>query len=370
MKARRVHGFLVGVFLCILFGVGISQPATDIANGERPQLLEVFMRPPTEANLRAYEKDMEDASQIIQTVRPYMQFAQFLTLKDLGRDVLLGRDGWLFYKPDVQFLVEPWSNYDDVIGAVKDFHDALEAQGIRLLVVPAPGKPSVYPDKVTARASHLDEPVSGHALETIAQFRKAGIETVDLFTLFEESRATTALYLQQDTHWSPDGMRLAAKKVASEIVARGWLTKGQVNYALKPVTIERRGDVLRMVRSPQVQNAFAPERLECAQVVREDTGQLYQDNPDSDVLLLGDSFLRIYEHDEPGSAGFASHLARELGTPLASIVNDGGASTLVRQELSRKPHLLRNKKIVIWEFVERDLRFGTEGWQIVPLPAP
>ena len=29
--------------------------------------------------------------------------------------------------------------------------------------------------------------------------------------------------------------------------------------------------------------------------------------------------------------------------------------------------LLLNKRLVIWEFAERDIRFGTEGWQIVPL---
>jgi hypothetical protein len=84
--------------------------------------------------------------------------------------------------------------------------------------------------------------------------------------------------------------------------------------------------------------------------------------------VLGDSFLRIYERDEPGSAGFIAHLARELSQPLASIVNDGGASTLVRQELSRKSGLLEGKSLVIWEFVERDIRFGMEGWQGVPLP--
>ena len=78
--------------------------------------------------------------------------------------------------------------------------------------------------------------------------------------------------------------------------------------------------------------------------------------------------MRIYEQDEPQSAGFIAHLAYELGQPVASIVNDGGASTLVRQELHRRPRLFVNKKLVIWEFVERDIRFGTEGWQPVPLP--
>ena len=69
-----------------------------------------------------------------------------------------------------------------------------------------------------------------------------------------------------------------------------------------------------------------------------------------------------------GGAGFIAHLARELKQPLASVVNDGGASTLVRQELHRRPALLENKRVVVWEFVERDIRLGMEGWQTVPLP--
>ena len=116
-----------------------------------------------------------------------------------------------------------------------------------------------------------------------------------------------------------------------------------------------------------IERIFKPETLNCEQVVNADTGQLYQADPNSEVLIMGDSFLRIYSRDEPRSAGFIEHLAFKLGFPLTSIVNDGGASTLVRQELSRKPALLINKKLVIWEFVERDIRFGTEGWQQVPL---
>src|SRR6185503_7898963 len=104
------------------------------------------------------------------------------------------------------------------------------------------------------------------------------------------------------------------------------------------------------------------------QVVEEATGRLYEDDSKSSILVLGDSFLRIYQTDEPRSAGFIAHLARALKQPLASIVNDGGASTLVRQELSRRAELLNDKRIVIWEFVERDIRFGMEGWKYVALP--
>ena len=40
---------------------------------------------------------------------------------------------------------------------------------------------------------------------------------------------------------------------------------------------------------------------------------------------------------------------------------DGGASTLVRQDLYRRPEMLRGKRLVVWEFVERDLRLGYRG---------
>ena len=71
----------------------------------------------------------------------------------------------------------------------------------------------------------------------------------------------------------------------------------------------------------------------------------------------------MYQSDEPEAAGWIANLAYELGTPLTTIVNDGGASTLVRQELARSPELLKGKRLVIWSFVERDLRFGMKGWE-------
>ena len=118
---------------------------------------------------------------------------------------------------------------------------------------------------------------------------------------------------------------------------------------------------------PDIERALEPESLVCMQVVEADKPLDHRDRSDSQIIVLGDSFLRIYEYDEPGSAGFIAHLARELAQPLSSIVNDGGGSTLVRQELARRPARLANKRLVIWEFAERDIRFGTLGWQIVPL---
>ena len=148
----------------------------------------------------------------------------------------------------------------------------------------------------------------------------------------------------------------------------GSVRRGDRAYELKPILVRRQGDVLRMIGIPRLAAWFPPESVSCTQVVGGARQAPYRDEPDSPVLVLGDSFLRIYERDEPRSAGFVAHLARELGFPMTSLINDGGASTLVRQELYRRPELLAGKKVVVWEFVERDIRFGTEGWQEVPLP--
>jgi hypothetical protein len=205
------------------------------------------------------------------------------------------------------------------------------------------------------------------------QLEQSGIEYVDLFAVFgdakwDESRSNRmGLYLAHDSHWSPEGARLAAGAVARRVLEQGTVKEGNHAYFERSVTVPRHGDLVEMLQAPRIERALDPELLVCRQVVQSGKETPYRDALESDVLILGDSFLRTFEHDEPGSAGFVAHLARELRHPLTSIVNDGGASTLVRQELARRPTLLKNKSLVIWEFAERDIRYGTEGWKIVPL---
>ena len=378
-EVKRKDVFLMLSFIVIIFSVSLTQILIELSCGQRPLLAELFAQKPTKANLRVFEKDMEKACWFSQKLRPWMQYLRFIVLKDTGDKAIMGRDGWLFYKLAVQYLTQRWpgtegssNDKDDCFSAIVSFRDQLKQRGIQLLVVPVPNKASIYPQKLARRASRIKQPVNPYTLEIISKLEKAGVEVVNLFEVFSQTspieHQESMYYLPQDTHWSPHGMRTAAKAVARKILDLRWAGKGTIEYDLKPVTIERYGDILRMIQVPQIKRCFAPQQVHCTQVINADEGRLYQDEPDSEILVLGDSFLRIYEQDEPRSAGFIAHLARELGLPLASIVNDGGASTLVRQQLSRRPHLLSNKKLVIWEFVERDIRFGTEGWQQIPLP--
>jgi hypothetical protein len=397
---------LIVIFLVLIGMVAPSQIVLDLRQRETPAIVDLFRQTPTRANLRRLESDMESRCRLAQAVRPAVQYARFVLFQDAGDQALLGRAGWFFYRPAVQYLVEPCPSVghalggtpkrslsvafpqNDIFTAIVSFRDELARRGIKLLVMPAPNKSSVYPEMLSIRANGIGStavlggeiggPSRGRlgsinptTREVLAMLKQAGVEIVDLFEVYAEARRNDKgieYYLAQDSHWSPAGMRLAAQIVARRLLDLGWVEKGSFSYLTQPVTVRRYGDVVRMIRVPQVEQLYVPEWIKCFRVVNAWTGDVYQDDPNSPVLVLGDSFLRIYERDEPGGSGFIAHLAHDLGFGLTSIVNDGGASTLVRQQLARKPALLKGKKVVIWEFVERDIRFGTEGWQVIPLP--
>lgn len=383
MAGRGPRYLLTIAFLTLIGAVAPFQALREIRQGESPQALDVLRRAPSAASLRSFECDLEDQSVVTRVVRPPTQYLRYRIFGDTGEQALVGRHHWWFYRPDVRFLTERCPDQPaartgpgPAVSAIVGFRDQLAARGIHLLVLPMPGKPSIYPDMITRRAAPCDPRCHEYTRRLCEDLTAAGVEVTDLFHVFARARGeadpsdSAGLYLTRDTHWTNLGARRGAEAVARRLRELNWVSPGLVRYDVRPIRVHRPGDVLRMLKCPPIEALFEPEEIECLQVVRWEDGQPYRDAPESPVLVLGDSFLRIYERDEPGSAGFVAHLARQLSLPLTSIISDGGASTLVRQELSRKPALFRAARVVIWEFVERDIRFGIEGWQDVSLPTP
>ena len=350
--------------------------------------------------LRPYEKELENSSVFAVAVRPRMQFIRYCLFRDLGEKGVLGRKGWFFYKPDVDFLVKPYvldprsmivdpndhPLSDNPVAVITKFRDQLKAAGIDLLMVIIPTKPSIYPDVLSPGIGPSKAATISHSLRMMNDLRAAGVDVVDLFGPFARERGNDAtagdsLYLHEDTHWKARGVRLAARIIAERIKRYPWYSPGTADFSVDSAAVERVGDVgiMTTLEPEKVRGRFGlfmPEKTTCFQVfrtMRDSSGAvidrtLYKDDfHDSPILLLGDSFSRIYQTDEPRGAGLIAHIALDLSQPIASLVNDGGASTLVRRSLARNPRLLRGRKLVVWEVVERDFRFGEEGWKDVPI---
>ncbi|MCJ7675732.1 MAG: hypothetical protein MUO33_11365 [Sedimentisphaerales bacterium] len=232
--------FLTAAFAAVICNAGLSQLISDLIGGQTPQVAELFMQIPTRANIKAFERDLQDNFWLARRLRPWVQYVRFMALRELPDKAIVGRVGWLFYKPDVQYLIEQIPETDgsqgDIFSAVVSFRDQLAKRGIKLLLVPVPDKASVYPDMLASRASLIEHPVNSKTLGIIWRLQQAGVEVVDLFAVFERARTGlssadgTTYYLLQDSHWSPEGMRLAAKTVGQRILDLGWVQKGQVEY--------------------------------------------------------------------------------------------------------------------------------------------
>ena len=377
---RDPQWVLILMFLGIIAGVPLIQIVIETRQENGIRAFDVFNQAPTAENLRAYERSLEGANWAARLTRPPLQFAEFSWLKEGGEKAAIGRDGWYFYKPGLNYMLarpertKPAMATNDPVAAIVDFRDQLARQGIHLLVMPVPNKETVYPDRLTRRAKPGHVVVAAGTRELLERLQAAQVEVIDLFKEFEmarqqgDSNSSVPLYLAQDTHWSPLGVDLAAKAAARRLVELGWVRPGEVQYTERLVSVRRLGDILRMLQVPSVEHYVVPETVSCAQVVRPNNNQPYKDAAEAEILVLGDSFMRVYQQDAPESAGFIAHLAKELKQPMMSLVNDGGGSTLVRQELRARPVFLKGKKIVLWEFVERDIGLGVEGWKKVAVP--
>ena len=425
---RKSELGLVICFLAVIAGVPITQTCIEFARHERVQATDVFRYQPTAKNLRQFEHTLEEKSWFQQHLRPPLQWFLFSTLHDTGAKGVLGRNCWLFYRPDLRYLVEPdrleadtsglkWvrpighsTHRQSVEKAILRFRNQLQERGITLVVMPVPGKPSVYPDQVTGRAVGKERQFQSPTLELLDSLQRQRVATVDLFAAFQTARqnggqaSNGPLYLAQDTHWTPQGAQLAAQAVAARLGEMNLAPANRKEFRTQRVTVARRGDILDMMQIPGLHDAFAAETTECLQVLDAVLGPMVPSvsarpgtycypGQQATVLVLGDSFSRIYQYPEPqslgempaaartarpeesgskrllpGSAGFISHLAFALKSPVDAIVSDGGAATDVRRKLSTDPEILEGKQVIIWEFVERDIALGSQGWQDVDLP--
>ena len=378
---------VIGSLLAVTGGIPVYQAIHEIAEGKKPHLLRLFTTAPTKQSLHGWDQEARDQSVVGKAVRNRMLQWQYDWFQDVGPKALRGKSDWLFYRPDVEYLVQPdfrnerfyLGTFDTIVGgkrsnlrnplvAIRDVRDQLAKRGIRLVVVPIPGKPSIYPENLSGTEVAIE---ASPTLELIDSLRRSGIQAIDLVHPLRAAKrgAAADLYLHRDTHWSPAGLAIAADEIARALLSIPEIASGRNPslYRARDTAIERWGDISEMTNLERRRSIWKTETVNASQVV-DSSGAPYRDGADAKVLWLGDSYSRIYQTDAPKSAGVISQVALRIGQPLASIVNDGGASTVVRRQLQRKSKLLEHAKVVVWTFVERDIRFGDGGWALEKLP--
>ena len=141
---KKTHKwYLVICFLAVIYVVPATQSAVEVTDGRVPQVFDIFKRIPTRPVLRTYEKEIEERSVFASAARTWIQYTWFVLFGEAGEKVVVGRKGWLFYRPDVRYLVEPpappaTEGSEDPVRTILEFRDQLLARGIHLMVMPVP----------------------------------------------------------------------------------------------------------------------------------------------------------------------------------------------------------------------------------------
>jgi alginate O-acetyltransferase complex protein AlgJ len=325
-------------------------------------------------SIKAYETAIEDTSLLRKWLLPPIQSALTKFLRFGNEKVIVGKNGWLFFSGDYEYLINPGFLRAEVLHkrelkgvqpdpckAIKDFHRQLKERGIKLILVPVPNKPMICSEELKGEKTPLQNP-------SFAEFKKqmeaAGITVVDLAEDFAEMRRNgIEPFLKTDTHWTVEGMYLAARRLAAAICE-----KPQTPQPKKNVAITNLGDIAIMLKLPNCERTFPTETVTLAD-------HSIGTDRNSDILLLGDSFANIYSAKAlkwGTDGGLAETLGAMRGYPVDAIIrNDAGAFAtrqLLANELRRGHDRLASKKVVIWEFAIRELANG--DWKIIELPHP
>ncbi len=349
----------------------------------------------TLSSLDAFESGLEQESVVGRALRPPSQLLLSGWLGAGNERVYVGREGWLFYRPDVEYATgRPFLDEDqqarrvaaaaewesrpavDPVAAMAQLKLDLDRRGITLLVVPTPVKPTIHPAELAAAYEGFDAPVQNPSFTAlVAALGREGILVYDPAPRLVQRRAGgEPQYLQTDTHWRPAALQYVATEVAGFLAARAGITRGSHRYTQSVAHVRQAGDTAQMLDLPPSQQTFPPEAVEVTSVSEAD-GTPWRPTRGAEVLLLGDSFSNIYALESMGwgsGAGFAEHLSVALGRPVDRLVqNDQGAwatRAMLQQVSHADPERLANTRLVVYQFAARELAQG--DWRLLPLAPP
>ncbi len=306
----------------------------------------------------------------------------------------IGRDGWLFYRPDLDYVTGPGfldppvlvrrshggkefsaQRHPDPRPAILDLTRQLSQRGIGLVLVPTPSKAMVHPGHF---CQDSDRPLHNSSFQTLCgELRAAGIRVFDPLELMKDRARLTRKnqFLAGDTHWRPGAMQHVAETLTRFLVTHGHANRAGPSPAWKheTVNVTNRGDLVDMLRLSDAGSVFADETVALHRVLETDGGEWKPDTA-AEILLLGDSYSNIYSAAPMGwgsSAGLAEQLAWQLNQPVDRIARNADGAQATRRQLARElasgRDRLAGKRVVVWQFAVRELTSG--DWPLIGLAA-
>lgn len=151
----------------------------------------------------------------------------FLKMSPNG-DVILGRDGWFFYKGRQDPLEDPLADYAGtnlfteeelarIAGNMTRSQEKAAQAGAVFIVVLAPNKERIYPEYLP---EGYGMPAENARIRQVADYLRAHtsvpvIDMTPVLSTYRDVHPEERLYIRHDTHWNFQGSYLAANEILS-----------------------------------------------------------------------------------------------------------------------------------------------------------
>ncbi len=141
---------------------------------------------------------------------------------NIGKDVLIGRNDWLFYTDDD--MVEHYrgvrrftqQNMLDWQTLLEHRRDWLAQRGIKYIFVVAPDKQSIYSEELP---DWLNKVLPDTKLDQFLVYMRAhsAVDVLDLRPALRDARRIAPTYLKTDTHWNLFGGFVACQEIVKTL---------------------------------------------------------------------------------------------------------------------------------------------------------
>lgn len=216
------------VILFLLFGKYIHSENNENRALKEMPTFSVFDISSYPSEFEAFFEDNLPFKNSLVLVNSYINYKVFKTSN--SPNVIVGRDGWLFYKGAQNFGENPVADYQgsnlytdaelEIIAEnMQAAKEALESRGIKFALLLIPNKERVYDKYMPAS---YGEAAQNNRMEQVADYlvRNTDIRVVNIteeLKEYAESLGNGRIYYKYDTHWNHTGAYIAAQIMGREL---------------------------------------------------------------------------------------------------------------------------------------------------------
>ncbi|MCC9136458.1 hypothetical protein ACFSKU_06365 [Pontibacter silvestris] len=122
------------------------------------------------------------------------------------------KGSYVFLQGEEAFAEKSEEDITQVVQVLEEYKEALEKKGIRFIFLPIPNKENIMHEMFPGQQK------PPYLSQLIAALQEKGIEVIDLQTAFDKAyQQGTQLYLKDDSHWNPNGVKIAASLLAQAL---------------------------------------------------------------------------------------------------------------------------------------------------------